>query len=126
MQVLKKNIPRSLSVFALAMINLAAIGSVKNWPVTAEYGFSSIFYLLLATLIFFIPVSLIARRLATGWPMTGGVFVWVKEAFGHRAGFLTIWLLRSKLILVSHHPLLHCRHGRLLSIPRLNDSYPLP
>jgi glutamate:GABA antiporter len=93
MQEVKKKIPRSLTVFALAMINLAAIGSVKNWPVTAEYGFSSIFYLLLATCIFFIPISLIAAELATGWPKTGGVFVWVKEAFGHRAGFLAIWLL---------------------------------
>jgi putative glutamate/gamma-aminobutyrate antiporter len=75
------------------MINLAAIGSVKNWPVTAEYGLASIFYLLLGALVFFIPVSLVAAELATGWPKSGGVFVWVKEAFGHRTGFLAIWLL---------------------------------
>lgn len=84
---------KSLSLFTLAMINVAAIGSVKNWPVTAEYGFSSIFYLLLAALIFFIPVSLVSAELATGWPKLGGVFVWIKEAFGHRTGFLAIWLL---------------------------------
>jgi glutamate:GABA antiporter len=84
---------RTLTVFTLAMINVAAIGSVKNWPVTAEYGFSSIFYLLLAALLFFLPVSLVAAELATGWPKSGGVFVWVKEAFGHRTGFLAIWLL---------------------------------
>lgn len=48
-----KKIARSLSVFSLAMINLAAMGSIKNWPVTAEYGFASIFYLILAALIFF-------------------------------------------------------------------------
>lgn len=89
----KPKIRRTLSVFTLAMINMAAIGSVKNWPVTAEYGFSSIFYLLLAAVIFFIPVSLVAAELATGWPKSGGVFVWVKEAFGHRTGFLAIWLL---------------------------------
>ncbi len=86
-------IRRTITVFTLAMINVAAIGSVKNWPVTAEYGFSSIFYLLLAALIFFIPVSLVSAELATGWPKSGGVFVWVKEAFGHRTGFLAIWLL---------------------------------
>lgn len=77
----------------LTMINVATIGSVKNWPVTAEYGFASVFFFLLATLIFFIPVSLISAELATGWPKTGGVFVWVKEAFGHRLGFLASWLL---------------------------------
>ncbi|MCX6989523.1 MAG: amino acid permease [Chlamydiae bacterium] len=88
----KKTI-RSLSVFSLAMINLAAIGSIKNWPVTAEYGFSSLFFLGLAAILFFIPISLVSAELATGWPKTGGVFVWVKEAFGHRTGFLAIWLL---------------------------------
>lgn len=77
----------------LAMINVAAIGSVKNWPITAEYGFSSIFYFLLAAVIFFLPISLVTAELATGWPKAGGVFIWVKEAFGHRTGFLAIWLL---------------------------------
>lgn len=84
---------RVLSVFMLTMINVATIGSVKNWPVTAEYGLASVFYFLLATLIFFLPTSLVAAELATGWPKTGGVFVWVKEAFGHRTGFLAAWLL---------------------------------
>lgn len=93
MESSQPKIPRTLSIFTLAMINVAAIGSVKNWPVTAEYGFSSIFYLLFAALIFFLPISFIAAELATGWPKSGGVFVWVKEAFGHRTGFLAIWLL---------------------------------
>ncbi len=84
---------KSLSVFTLAMINLAAIGSVKNWPLTAEYGLASIFYLLLAALLFFIPVSLVSAELATGWPQQGGVYAWIKQAFGHRTGFLGIWLL---------------------------------
>lgn len=83
---------RCISIFALAMINLAAIGSVKNWPITAEYGFTAIFYLLLAALVFFLPLSLVSAELATGWPQIGGVFVWVKEAFGAKTGFLAIWL----------------------------------
>ena len=64
--------PRAVTVFTLAMINVAAIGSVKNWPFTAEYGFASIFFLLLAALVFFFPVSLVAAELATGWPKQGG------------------------------------------------------
>ncbi|MBS0629217.1 MAG: amino acid permease [Verrucomicrobia bacterium] len=83
---------RVLSIFMLTMINVATIGSVKNWPVTAEYGLYSVFFFLLATLIFFIPTALISAELATGWPKIGGVFAWVKEAFGHRTGFLASWL----------------------------------
>jgi len=84
---------KSLTVFTLAMINIAAIGSVKNWPTTAVLGFSSLFFFLLATIVFFIPTALVSAELATGWPRIGGVFVWVKEAFGHRLGFLAVWLL---------------------------------
>ena len=84
---------RSLNIFLLAMINVSAVCSIKNWPVSAEYGFSSLFYFLFAGIFFFIPVSLIAAELATGWPERGGVYVWVREAFGHRIGFLAAWLL---------------------------------
>ncbi len=84
---------KPLTVFALAMINVAAVSSVRNWPTIAEYGFASLFFLILAILLFFIPVSMISAELSTGWPKTGGVFAWVKEAFGHRTGFLAIWLL---------------------------------
>ena len=83
---------RTLSVFMLAMINIAAIANVKNWATTAEYGFSAIFYILLGAIIFFVPLALVTAELATGIPKAGGVFAWVKEAFGHRAGFLAIWL----------------------------------
>jgi glutamate:GABA antiporter len=84
---------KKLSVFTLAMINIAAVSSVRNLPTIAEYGFSSLFFFALAAVLFFIPVSMVAAELSTGWPKTGGVFVWVKEAFGHRTGFLAVWLL---------------------------------
>ena len=82
-----------LNVFFLVMINLATILSIKNWPISAELGLSSAFYLIFAALIFFVPVSLVAAELASGWPEKGGVFVWVKEALGHNWGFLAVWLL---------------------------------
>lgn len=33
-----------------------------------------------------------AAELATGWPQKGGVFRWISEAFGHRWGFVAIYL----------------------------------
>jgi putative glutamate/gamma-aminobutyrate antiporter len=81
------------------MINVAAVSSVRNWPTIAEYGFASLFFFALAALLFFIPVSMVAAELATGWPKTGGVFAWVKEAFGHRTGFLAVWLLWAENVI---------------------------
>ena len=84
---------RTLNIFLLAMINVAAICSIKNWPITAEYGLSSLFYFVVSIFCFFIPVSLVSAELATGWPSLGGVYAWVKAAMGHRLGFLAAWLL---------------------------------
>ena len=81
-----------LGVFTLAMINVAAIVSLRGLPSEAVYGLSSIFYYVFAAIFFLIPTSLVAAELATGWPENGGVFRWVGEAFGARAGFLAIFL----------------------------------
>ncbi len=77
----------------LTMINIATILSIRNWPVTAEYGLSSVFYIVLALIFFFIPAALISAELASGWPHKGGIFAWVKEGLGPRMGFLAVWLL---------------------------------
>jgi putative glutamate/gamma-aminobutyrate antiporter len=83
---------KTLSVLSLVMINVIAIDSVRTLPMGAEYGFSLVFYYLLAAIVFFVPVALVAAELATGWPETGGLYVWVREAFGKKTGFVTIWL----------------------------------
>jgi glutamate:GABA antiporter len=81
----------TLGVFALAMINVASIVSPRNGPLMAEYGWSMFFFLGCSILLFLIPISLAAAELATGWPKAGGVYAWVREAFGDRTGFLAIW-----------------------------------
>lgn len=82
---------RVLGVFALTMINVAAIFSLRNLPATAAVGWASFFFFALSGLGFFIPCALVSAELATAWP-TRGVYSWVKEAFGPHLGFLAIWL----------------------------------
>ena len=81
-----------MSLFTLTMINVIAIDSLRSIPMSAHYGFSLVFYYVLSALIFFIPSALISAELSTGWPQTGGIYVWVREAFGIPIGFLVIWL----------------------------------
>lgn len=87
-----KKPPRVLSVFSLVMINVIAVDSLRTLPMSAKLGPSLLFYYGIAALMFFIPVGLVAAELATAYPKTGGLYVWVREAFGARAGFITIWL----------------------------------
>lgn len=84
---------KSLSIWGLLMINLAALGGIRSWASIAECGSSTVFFVILAAVGFFIPISLIAAELATAIPREGGVYAWVKESYGHRFGFLAIWLL---------------------------------
>lgn len=81
-----------LGVFQLVMINVIAVDSIRTLPFSAVYGFSLIFFYAVAALIFFIPTALVSAELGTGWPNQGGIYVWVREAFGKRLSFLTIWL----------------------------------
>ncbi|HSX11608.1 MAG TPA: APC family permease, partial [Chlamydiales bacterium] len=57
----------------------------------AECGLASVPFLLMGILLFFLPVALVSAELATTF--SGGIYEWVKRAFGHKYGFLAIWFL---------------------------------
>ncbi|HIF9209668.1 amino acid transporter [Photobacterium damselae subsp. damselae] len=84
---------KGISIFALAMLNIVAVVSLRGLPAEAEYGLSSIFYYIFAAVVFLVPVSLVAAELATGWSEKGGVFRWVGEAFGPRFALIAMFML---------------------------------
>lgn len=83
---------KPLSVFSLTMMNVIAVDSLRNLAVNAEYGAALVFFYVVAGLFFYIPSILVGAELATGWPHTGGAYIWIREAFGRRWGFLGMWL----------------------------------
>ncbi len=86
------NSNRYLSVFTLTMINICAMTSLRSLPLAASYGFSILPIYLFAALCFLIPSALVSAELATTFSDKGGVFAWVREAFGVKWGFLAIWM----------------------------------
>lgn len=81
-----------LSFFHIVMINVIAVDSLRALPLSAQFGFSLVFYYVVAGILFFLPSALIAAELGTGWPKTGGLYVWIREAFGPKCALITIWL----------------------------------
>ncbi len=82
-----------LSVMTLAIMNVTAVVSLRGLAAEAEYGLSSAFYYLFAAVVFLIPTAMVAAELAAMFATKqGGVFRWVGEAFGPRAGFVAIFL----------------------------------
>ena len=81
-----------LTIFSLTMITVGSVDSIRNLPATALFGSQLIAFFILGALFFLIPTALVSAELASGWPKQGGVYIWVKEAFGKQVGFLAIWL----------------------------------
>ena len=52
-------IKKPLSVFSLVMINVIAVDSLRNLPISAEYGLSLITFYVIGALCFFIPICLV-------------------------------------------------------------------
>lgn len=86
------NKKHALTVFSLTMITVGSVDSIRNLPTTALFGSQLISFFILGALFFLIPAALVSAELASGWARQGGIYVWVKEAFGKKTGFLAIWL----------------------------------
>lgn len=83
---------RTISIFMLAMFNVSIMASLRNLPLVAEFGLSAIFFFVLVALFFLVPCALVSAELATGWPKSGGIYIWIREALGDRWGFFAIWM----------------------------------
>lgn len=81
----------SIGLFTLTLLTVSSVVALRNLPLMAMQGYSAIFFYTFAALLFFIPVCLACAELASGWSEEGGVYIWVKAAFGERAGALAIW-----------------------------------
>ena len=91
-EIAAKGQRRVVSVFVLAMLNVSIMASLRNLPLVSEYGLSILIYFFVVALFFLVPCALISAELATGWPKSGGIYIWVREALGDRWGFFSIWM----------------------------------
>jgi len=83
-----------MTVFTLSMMTVAAVvTSLRGLPLMAKEGFSMVFYILFAFIMFLLPASLVAAELGGAFSYKGGgVYTCVKKAFGSRWGFTATWL----------------------------------
>lgn len=83
---------KKISLSTLVLLIVASVGSIRTLPTTAIFGGSLVFFFFLAALLFLLPISLISAEFSSRYPEEGGVFNWVKNAFGEKAGALAVWL----------------------------------
>jgi len=74
------------------MLITASIDSIRNLPATALFGSALIFFFVFASIVFLIPAALVSAELSTTWTKEGGIYHWVRKAFGEKVAFMAIWL----------------------------------
>lgn len=80
-----------LTLFALTLLIVGSVDSMRNLPATALFGPTLIFFFVVSAVIFLIPAALVAAELASSWTTTGGIYHWMRLAFGEKWGFLAVW-----------------------------------
>jgi len=80
-----------MRLWDIVFMNVAAMVGLRWLPIAAGYGAASITLWVLAAVLFFIPIGMISTELATTWPNEGGLYVWVKQAYGEKPAFYVSW-----------------------------------
>lgn len=80
-----------INTLALTLLITGSIDSIRNLPAAALCGSPLIFFFIFAAVVFLIPTALVSAELASSIK-EGGIYQWVRLAFGERMGFLAVWL----------------------------------
>lgn len=80
-----------MGVGSLALFSLCAVIVVDTLTASASIGVSAIGWWLVTLVIFVIPYGLITSELGTTYPGEGGIYDWVKKAFGYKWAVRTTW-----------------------------------
>jgi amino acid transporter len=76
----------------MTLFTVSAILLLDTLAASASIGVSSITWWILLGILFFIPYGLISAELGTTYPEQGGIYAWVRDAFGPRWGTRVTWL----------------------------------
>jgi amino acid transporter len=87
----RPELPRSLGLWDLILLNIVAVLNLNLVPVAAAGGFSSIPLWLGALLLFFLPQGIAVAEFATRYPEEGGIYLWTRKLFGDSHGFVSGW-----------------------------------
>ena len=81
---------RVIGLFALTMMNVATVASLRNLPINAEYGFAAVFWLLLGAVAFPWPSLLLSSprpSLIREVSISGYVPAWDRAGVYSPSGF---------------------------------------
>ena len=84
---------KALNLRDVVLMNIVAVVGLRWIARGARTGPASVPLWILAWIAFFVPLALAVAALARKYPEQGGVYAWVRRAFGPGHGFICGWCL---------------------------------
>ncbi|HJS74646.1 MAG TPA: APC family permease, partial [Vicinamibacteria bacterium] len=84
-------LPRSLGLWDLILLNIVAILNLNLVPVASSGGFPTLSLWIGALLLFFLPQGIAVAEFTTRYPEEGGIYIWTRKLFGDTHGFVSGW-----------------------------------
>lgn len=75
----------------IVLFTVSAILLLDTLAAGAAVGASSVFWWLFLGIVFFVPYALICAEMGTTYPEQGGLYAWVRNAFGRRWASRATW-----------------------------------
>jgi len=82
---------KALGLWDVVAMNIVAVVGLRWIARSARLGAPSVTLWVIACLTFFVPLAIAVSRLARRYPEQGGIYVWVRRAFGPVHGFICGW-----------------------------------
>ena len=79
-------------VWSLGIFTFSFLANVNTTPQLATFGLGAVLLIVGAIVLFLIPTAMASAELGSTFPKTGGIYQWVRMAFGETWGFLVIWI----------------------------------
>jgi amino acid transporter len=84
---------KALGLWDVIAMNIVAVVGLRWIARSARAGAPSVSLWVLASLVFFIPLALALIELSSRHPEQGGIYAWVRRAFGPLHGFVCGWCM---------------------------------
>ena len=121
---------KKIGLWDLVFMNVSALFGIrwiaKSTASSFGLGLGAIPAWVVFAFIFFVPCALVCAELASTYPRDGGMYEWVKEAYGEKYGFMVSWLNWTAKILwyTSFLTFLTVNVAFAVNMPELSENKP--
>jgi amino acid transporter len=82
---------RILGLLPMVLFSVSAMITLDSVATVAASGWRGITVFAVLAVVFYAPYGFITAELGSAWPQEGGIYVWIREAYGERVGGVCAW-----------------------------------